>query len=135
VGLADVEMSYSNMVTKKRENLRGSGIINFTTNTAKVENNIDKGTMVSVVTQIAAENSEEALRLRDEGNIVEAQALLSANSVYLMEQSKELSAPELAGFGAEYEEDAEMIADEEQWSATRKKMVDDRYEVQNQQSY
>ena len=135
VGIADVEMSYSNMVTRKKENLSGSGYITFTKNSEIVEENIDKETMVSVVTQIAAEKSEEALRLRDEGDILGAQAVLNASSDYLMEQAEILEAPELAGYGAEYEEDAEMIADDEQWSSTRKKMRDDQYEVQNQQSY
>jgi len=135
IGVADVQLSYSNMVTKKRENLTSSGFITFTSDRIKVEDNLDKDTMVSVVTQIAAEKSEEALRLRDEGDIQGAQAILNASSMYLAEQSKELEAPELAGFGAEYEEDAELLADEELWSATRKKMKDDQYEVQNQQSY
>jgi hypothetical protein len=123
------------MVTRKKETLTGSGFITFTKNSDVVEENIDKETMVSVVTQIAAERSEEALRLRDGGNISEAQAILNASSEYLMEQAKILEAPELAGYGAEHEEDAISIADEKQWNATRKKMVDDQYEVQNQQSY
>jgi hypothetical protein len=52
-----------------------------------------------------------------------------------MEQAEALEAPELAGYGAEYEEDARAIADDEMWNATRKKMKDDQFEVQNQQSY
>jgi len=135
VELADVEMRYSNMVTGNSDTLSGSGSIAFTGSSEVVEANVDKETMVNVVTQIAAEKSEEALRLRDEGNIAEAQAVLNASSEYLMEQAELLEAPELAGYGAEYEEDAEAIADEEQWNATRKKMRDDQYEVQNQQSY
>jgi Ca-activated chloride channel homolog len=135
VDMADVQMTYSNMVTRKKETLTGSGAITFTRNDKVVEENIDKETMVNVVTQIAAEKSEEALRLRDEGNIEEAKAVLNASSEYLKEQSEILSAPELAGYGAEYEEDAESIDDEEQWNATRKKMKDDQFELQNQQSY
>lgn len=135
VNMADVQMTYSNMVTRKKETLSGTGAITFTRNDEVVEENVDKETMVNVVTQIAAEKSEEALRLRDEGNIEEAKAVLNASSVYLKEQSEVLSAPELAGYGAEYEEDAESIDDEEQWNATRKKMKDDQFELQNQQSY
>lgn len=135
VDIADVQMTYSNMATRKKETLTGSGVITFTRNDKVVEENIDKEAMVNVVTQIAAEKSEEALRLRDEGNIEEAKAVLNASSDYLKEQSEILSAPELAGYGAEYEEDAESIDDEEQWNATRKKMKDDQFELQNQQSY
>jgi len=133
--IADVSMSYSNMVTRQKETLSGTGSVTFTKNSRLVEENVDKETMVSVVTQIAVEKSEEAIKLRDEGNIEEARAVLSAGSAYLKEQAAALSAPELAGAGAEYEEQAEVLADEQQWSATRKRMVDDQYEAQNQQSY
>ncbi len=135
VEIADVRMSYSNMVTRKKESLSGSGFVTFTRDSELVEKNVDKETMVSVVTQIAAEKSEEALQLRDEGNIEEARAVLNASSEYLMEQAEALEAPELAGYGAEYEEDARAITDDEMWNATRKKMKDDQFEVQNQQSY
>ncbi|MBI9098895.1 MAG: VWA domain-containing protein [Spirochaetaceae bacterium] len=135
VDMAAITMNYSNMVTSRNETLSGNGTINFTRDQEKIDGNIDRETMVSVVTQIAAEKSEEALLMRDEGNIKEAQAVLSASSEYLKEQAEILNAPSLAGYGEEYEEDAEMIADEEQWGATRKKMRDDQFEVQNQQSY
>ena len=135
IQIADVQMSYSNMVTRKKETLEGSGFIRFTKSREVVEENVDKESMISVVTQIAAEKSEEALRLRDEGNIEEAQAVLSAGSDYLNEQAELLAAPELAGYGEEFEDDAASIADEEKWNATRKKMRDDQFEARNQQSY
>jgi len=135
LNMAQIEMSYSNMATQQKESLSGSGVIRFTDDSDKVQDNVDRETMVSVVTQIAAEKSEEALILRDEGNVEEAQAILNSSSRFLKEQAELLNAPSLAGYGAEYEEDAEIIADDEQWSSTRKKMKDDQYEVQNQQSY
>ncbi len=135
VTIADVELSYSNMQSRNRDTLNGSGYIYFTTDKSKVDDNIDKDVMISVVTQIAAEESAEALLLRDRGNIKEAQAVLNASSANLIRMAEELQAPELAGYGAEFEEDAEALADEDEWASTRKKMRDDQYEVQNQQSY
>lgn len=135
VAIARIQMSYSNTVTKEKETLSARGSISFTEDNSIVEESIDKESMVSVVTQVVAEKSEEALLLRDQGNIAEAQALLNSNSVYLYEQAELLSAPQLAEVGDEFEDDAISIADEEQWGATRKKMRDDQYEAQNQQSY
>jgi len=135
VDIARVSLSYSNMVTNRKESMTGSGSVTFTKNISKVEQNVDREAMVSVVTQIAVEKSEEALRLRDEGNIEEARAVLSAGSDYLKEQAAALNAPELAGASDEFREDAETIADDSQWNATRKQMKDNQFEAQNQQSY
>ena len=135
VDVARIQMSYSNTVTREKKKLDRMGSISFTDDNSIVEENIDKESMVSVVTQVVAEKSEEALLLRDQGNIIEAQALLNSNSAYLYEQAELLSAPQLAEVGEEFEDDAMSIADEEQWGATRKKMRDDQFEAQNQQSY
>lgn len=135
IDVARIQMSYSNTVTQEKQELSRMGSISFTEDNSIVEENIDRESMVSVVTQVVAEKSEEALLLRDQGNIAEAQALLNSNSVYLYEQAELLSAPQLAEVGEEFEDDAMSIADEEQWGATRKKMRDDQYEAQNQQSY
>ena len=91
--------------------------------------------MSAAVLQIATEKSEEAVRLRDEGRIDEAQQVLRANAAFLQESATSLDSDELAGYGAAMEESAESIEEDEEWNATRKQMVDDQYENKSQQSY
>ena len=91
--------------------------------------------MSSAVLQIATEKSEEAIRLRDEGKVGEAQEVLRANAAFLQESAAALNSDELAGYGMSMEESAEAIEVDEEWNATRKQMVDDQHENKSQQSY
>jgi Ca-activated chloride channel homolog len=135
IRLADVAIQYNNMQSRKKETLTDNIDIGFTQSKTEVEEQVDAPTMVSAVTQIAAEKSEEAVILRDKGMIKEAQAALREGSQFLQKNADILDSDDLAGYGAQMEFEAEVIADEEEWTANRKKMVDDQYSKQSQQSY
>lgn len=135
ISMAEISMSYNNMMTQKRDAFRRSVEAGFTANRGTVEDNMDKPTMVSAVTQIAAERSAEAMALRDEGLVEDAKAAVQANSMFLQQNAAELDSDELAGYGAAMAEDAESLESEEEWAVTRKRMVDDQYEKSSQQSY
>jgi Ca-activated chloride channel family protein len=135
VPLADVRLRYNNMATQRRDEYFNSVSAGFTGDSGIVDENIDRPTMVSAVMQIAAEKSEEALRLRDEGRIQEAKAAVQANSMYLQSNAAALDSEDRAGYGGTMAEEAESIESEEEWAATRKRMVEDQYEKASQQSY
>ena len=135
ISMAEIHLSYNNMMTQRRDAFSRSVQAGFTVNQNTVEENMDRPTMVSAVMQIAAERSEEAMALRDEGRVQEAKAAVQANSAFLQSNAAELDSDELAGYGATMAEDAESLESEEEWAATRKKMVDDQYEKSSQQSY
>lgn len=135
IPLAEVRLQYNNMMTQRRHEFRDMVQAGFTTDPGFVEENTDKPTMVSAVMQIAAEKSEEAMRLRDEGLIQEAKAAVQANSMYLQTNAATLGSDDLAGYGEVMAEEAEAIEDEEEWTAARKRMVEDQYEKASQQSY
>ncbi|MBT3274091.1 MAG: VWA domain-containing protein [Spirochaetales bacterium] len=135
VALAEITLHYNNMATQRVDRLRNEIGVQFTTNQPTVEENMDKAAMVSAVMQIAAERSEEAVILRDAGRVQEAKAAVQANSQFLQSNAATLDSDELAGYGETMAEDAESIESEEEWNATRKKMVDDQYEKSSQQSY
>ena len=79
--------------------------------------------------------SEEAIRLRDSGRVEEAKEAMEANAAYLQENAELLQSEALAGYGDAVADDAESIEDEEEWSSTRKQMIDDQHENRSQQSY
>ncbi len=135
IPLAEVHLGYNNMMTQKRDEFLQSVTGAFTANPDLVEENMDKPTMVSAVMQIAAERSEEAMMLRDEGRVQEAKAAVQANSTYLQSNAELLGSEELAGYGEVMAQDAESIESEDEWTATRKRMVEDQYEKSSQQSY
>ena len=133
--MAEIRLSYNNMMTQRRDAFSRSVQAGFTVNQNTIEENMDRPTVVSAVIQIAAERSEEAMALRDEGRVQEAKAAVQANSAYLQSNAAQLDSDELAGYGATMAEDAESLESEEDWAATRKRMVDDQYEKSSQQSY
>ena len=135
ISMAEVRLRYNNMMTQKPDLFSRSVRAGFTVNQNTVEENMDKPTMVSAVMQIAAERSEEAMALRDEGRVEEAKAAVQANSAFLQTNAAELGSDELAGYGETMAADAESLESEEEWAVTRKRMVDDQYEKSSQQSY
>ena len=135
VPLAEVQVSYNNMMTQRTNRYSSTVNARFTTSSVTVEENMDTSAMVSAVMQIAAERAEEAVMLRDEGRVEEAKAAVQANSEYLQTNAATLGSDELAGYGATMAEEAEVIDDEDEWNAARKRMVDDQNEKSSQQSY
>ncbi len=135
VDVAQVRVSYNNMETNRTENLAGSARVAFTRSQTVVEERKDRGTLVEAAKQIAADISEEAIRLRDEGRVEEAQQLLKQGSAFLMKEAEELESGELEEMGQASSADAEVLDDEKSWNSNRKRMKADTYEVQNQQSY
>jgi len=135
INVADVRLRYDNMVTSNRDVLTGGVSAEFTASQERVEENVDRPAMTAAILQLATERSEEAVRLRDEGRIDEAQEALQANSIFLQEQAEALDSDELAGYGAAMAASAATVEDDAEWNSTRKQMVDDQYENKSQQSY
>jgi hypothetical protein len=97
-----------------------------------MEQNINGAVMTEVVLQIAALNSEEALRLRDAGNVDAAKKKLLDNVMFLQKNARELDSEELSTFSEEIEETSENLEPGE-WEAQRKELRSLQYGVQNQQ--
>ena len=135
VDIASVRINYNNLETKQTESLASGTQVSFTRSRNEVEQNKDKETLVEAVKQIATETSEQAIRLRDEGRVEEAQQLLEENTEYLYQEARELESEELQGMGLMNEQDAEVIEDETDWSANRKRMKSEAFDTQNQQNY
>ncbi|MBN1686388.1 MAG: hypothetical protein JW852_07015, partial [Spirochaetales bacterium] len=135
ISMAQIRVSYNNMMTQRRDEFSKYVTAGFTVDPNFAEENVDRPTMVSAVMQIAAEKSEEAMLLRDAGRIEEAKATVQANAVYLQSNAATLGSDDLAGYGEAMAAEAESIEDEEEWTAARKRMVEDQYEKASQQSY
>ncbi|MHC5179151.1 MAG: vWA domain-containing protein, partial [Planctomycetota bacterium] len=73
------------------------------------------------VEQIAIENNEKALALRDKGKVAEAKAELISNSVYLRSNAAVLDSEKLDAYAYENETDADAVQQED-WNRTRKGM-------------
>jgi len=135
MNIAEVTINYADMKSKKSDKLSGQTGVEFTGSEEIVEESVDKETVIDAVKQISAEVSEEAIMLRDEGKVEEAQALLQENTEYLFGAASALESDELLILGNVNAIDAEAIEDDAEWNASRKRMKASTYEIQSQQDY
>jgi Ca-activated chloride channel homolog len=130
--LARVNVHYDNLKTRKRDTLAGRIDASFTASPELVRQSEDRDVMISVVEQVAAERSEEATKLRDEGRVQEARQVLRENVDLLQRSAEQYQAPTLESFGARSARDAETIESDEDWNRQRKAMLEDQTRVRQQ---
>ncbi len=131
----DVTVQYANTVSKRRESLTGKVNLNFTKLEKTVKDNVDRETMVSAILQVATEKNEMAVQLRDEGEVQKARVLLEENAEYLKSSAQAFGSTVLEDYGIMNALDSTMIESDDTWGVSRKKMREQQFENQSQQSY
>ena len=119
--LAYVKISYEDMKKNELAKSAGSVSIHFSDSKAKAESSLNKVVYADVVEQIAIENNEKALALRDKGQVEEAKEMLMYNSTYLRANANKLDSNKLDDYATENEKDADEV-EQEDWNRTRKGM-------------
>ena len=116
----------------------------FTDDAKEAEASLNKTVMSQVTEQVATENSEKAVELRDKGDVTGARKALEDNALYLNKQKSALGSGAMAAPSASIQaldkleaksrEAAESL-DGEEWGKTRKTMRQDQHRAKVQQSY
>jgi len=119
--IASVKLSYDNMKTKTKDKLGSSVSAHFTTSKSRVEENTNDKVMVDVVTQIAVEKSQVAVKLRDEGKIDEARKLFHGNANYLELNAKKFNSKQLENYAGEQMMNADQV--DKNWNLQRKNIT------------
>ncbi|MFK7845477.1 MAG: VWA domain-containing protein [Rhodothermales bacterium] len=132
VEIAQVDLSYSNMLTQTTDHLRNAISANFTNSHAEVDENIDAETMVSAIEQQAVVMEEKAIELRDQGLESEAQEMLQQNAAFLDDNASKFDSDKLAK-DAERSRGAASNLSGQDWNAQRKALRSDHYKAKTQQ--
>ena len=119
--IAKVELAYTNMETSSQDRLSGAAELSFTESKQVVDNQLNRGVMISCATQIATVNNAAATQLRDEGKIEQARKVLTENSFYLQQTGRALNSDFLLQYGFANQSDASNL-DERNWKRQRKVM-------------
>jgi len=119
--IADVEVVYSDMETSKRDRLTAHATARFSDRPEEVAGSEDRDVMIAVVEQIATEQNQFALILRDEGKIEEARQLLLKNNAYVQTNADQYDSTVLQKIADTNKEDSEKLEDKD-WSTRRKMM-------------
>lgn len=121
IKLADVNIRYIDMKDSRDEKFNTKVVALMSDSQKKVNESINKRVSADVVEQIAIENNEKALALRDKGQVQEAKAVLTSNSAYLRSNAAKLNSDKLDTYAGENEKDAEAV-EQADWSVQRKSM-------------
>jgi len=138
VGYLDLDKGGSPAHSEARPSVR------FSNDTKEVEDGLNKPVMSQVTAQIATEQSEKAVELRDKGDITGARKVLEDNATYIKRANEQFSvgaaaapAPSISTLN-ELEKQSREAADNLEagnWDRTRKTMRYDQHKTKAQQSY
>jgi Ca-activated chloride channel family protein len=117
--VATAAASFLDLATETRRTLRNEISAAFTDSESAVEKSRDADVMVAAVALIAAENNQEAVKLRDLGKIDEATRALLANADFVARHNQELQSQHLTEIESRNRNDATNQAGE-RWAAQRK---------------
>ena len=131
--LADVAVNYSNMINKTRGNKKSAVAVEFAATKVAVAKRQNKQVMEAAVEAIAADQSRQAVALRDQGKVKEAQKVLVDNARYLQDNAVRLKSQKLETYSKKNSFDATNM--DKNWNQTRKSMRADEHQIKNQQSY
>lgn len=132
--LANVGVSYANMISKQRGAKRGAVGVEFSAAPQVVASRQNKRVMESAVEAIATDQNRRAVVLRDQGKVKEAQQVLESNATYLTRESARLSSDKLKVYGAKNARDAKSLQPA-QWNRARKEMVEEQTKNSMQRSW
>jgi Ca-activated chloride channel family protein len=142
--VADVDVGYLNLDSGSRAEAKASVTARFTEDAKEAEASVNKGVMSQVTEQIATENSERAVELRDKGDIQGARKALEENADYLNRAKSALGVGALAAPKASIStldklesksREAAANLEGESWDKTRKVMRQDQHKSKVQQAY
>ena len=129
--LADVRVRYHDMKANATRKSGGACHIRFSDSKTTVEDSLNKRVLADAVEQIAIENNQRALALRDQGDIAKAKQVLYDNAGYLRSNAESLDSDKLAGYAGENQEDAENL-EGRSWIGRRKAMRESQSSRQTQ---
>jgi Ca-activated chloride channel family protein len=119
--IAQVKLTYHNMKTKVRDKLSSQISARLTDSKSIVEENLNSRVMVDVVTLLAIEKSQMAVKLRDEGKIDEARNLFNLNATHLKSQAVRFNSRELENLSKEQSLNGDQV--DKDWNMQRKEIT------------
>ncbi|MBW2277324.1 MAG: VWA domain-containing protein [Deltaproteobacteria bacterium] len=132
--LATVDISYANPVSNTTDMLGATALVRFSESMAAVDANRNESVMVASVELIANYANKQALDLRDQGRVAEAERALEDNAVYLDSAAKKYKSKKLKKRAGANRDDKANLAPA-RWKKQRKIMRDNQYEADMQQAW
>ncbi|AHB47618.1 von Willebrand factor A [Hyphomicrobium nitrativorans NL23] len=142
--VARVDVAYLNLDGGSRDAVAASVKARFTDDAKEAEGSINKAVMSQVTEQIATENSERAMELRNQGDVAAARQVLIDNASYLSRNKNMFGSGNAPAPSAsistldkleERSREAAASLEEGDWERTRRAMRHDQHKSKVQQAY
>lgn len=133
--LLTVSVDYDNMDSGERDELSRSVVASYSVSDHAVASGRDKAILSDAEEQKSVEETERAVRLRDEGRVEEAQQVLRQAAEDAREKASLYESAKLKAYSDRLQSEAEMVAEPEAWNKQRKALRKDQYRKRNQLSY
>lgn len=132
--LADVAVSYANMLSKQKATRRAAAAVEFSAAPAAVAARQNRQVMEAAALGIATDNNRKAVALRDQGKAQDAERVLQDNARYLKQEATRLQSKQLEAYGQRNAQDAVQVKSGD-WGRARKTMREDQAKKATQQSW
>jgi len=132
--VADVAISYANMLTGQTDRLSERVSARFTDSPELARSSENAEVMVAVVEQVATERNMMAVSLRDQGRVEEAQQVLIDNADFLASNAARLDSEQLEDLARSNRADADNLSPEE-WARNRKLMRATQEKMKQQRTW
>ena len=142
--VAEVGVEYLDLDGNQRKKADANVRVQLKDDAKAAEASINKQVMSQVTEQVATENSEKAVELRDKGDVAGAKKALEENASFLKDQRSVLGSGVAAAAPASVEalkkleessREAANNLDNDNWDKTRKVMRSDQHKSKVQQAY
>lgn len=132
--VATVDVTYRNAVTRADDRLTATVAGRYSDDVSEVTAQTNGKVMVIAVEALSNETNEQALVLRDQGRVQEAETLLQQNASFLEENAVRYGSTHLQEKKNKVLEDSKNLAPTK-WNRRRKAMRRELYKFDSQQSY
>lgn len=134
--LARVEVRYDDLFSRQNERLEQTARVRYSADAQEVEASANREVLISVAEQKAAAMDDEALALKDRGDVAGAQQVFRNKAALLQREGEKLDSDKLkVQSGMSREAEAAAAAPASEWNKARKAVREEQYIIRNQQGY
>lgn len=134
--LARVEVRYDDLLNRRSDRLEQTAKVRYSSDAEAVETSQNRGVLISASEQKAAAMDDEALELKDRGDVTGAQDVFRRKAQFLEGEAKKYDSDKLQAQSEMSREAEEAVAaPEPEWNKARKEVREEQYIIRKQQSY
>ncbi len=134
--IAEVKLQYDDLGSHRTERLQQQASLRYTASPAVANESVQREVAISATEQLGAKLDEDAIELKDKGDVAGAQALFRQKSELLEQEAERYDAPKLREQSEKARAAEQAVAAPAvEWERKRKEVREEQFSTQKQQSW